>query len=158
MATSTLIQYLGTSQTTGLGVSAPVGGDTMDRSQVETFIAGGVIAAGDWVIFDTSATGANRVLQVIQSPATAGNPLVVGVAAEAAAASGVKIKVVIDGYWATANVVTGVLKGEAVTTSGATAGRALKYATGTHTNTLPCGVALADAAANVAPVWVFKRF
>ena len=157
MATNTLIQYLGTSQTTGLGVSSPVGGDVMDRSQTETFIAGGSITAGDWVIFDTSATGANRVLQVIQSPATAGNPLVVGVATETVS-SGAKVKVVIDGYWATANVVTGVLKGEAVTTSGATAGRALKYATGTHTNTLPCGVALADAAANVAPVWVFKRF
>ena len=47
MATNTLIQYLGTSQSTGLGVSTPVGGDTMDRSQVETFIAGAAITAGD---------------------------------------------------------------------------------------------------------------
>ena len=150
MATSTLIQFLG----------PEAGGSdatTMNRAQAETFLAGGNITAGDFVILDTSKTGSDRDLYVIQAPATAGNPLVIGVAKETAT-SGNKVSVVIAGYYATANVVTGVLKGEAVTTSGATAGRCLKYLTGTHTNTGPIAVALADAAANVAPVHIFKRF
>lgn len=158
MATTQIVQYLGTSQTTGLGVSAPVGGSTSDRSQVETFLAGAAITAGDFVVFDTSKTGANRVLYVIQSPATAGQSIVVGVALNSATAADQKVDVVVSGYVASANVVTGVLKGESITTSGATAGRCLKYATGTHTNAGPIGVALEDAAANVAACWIFKHF
>ena len=157
MATTQIIQYLESAQVTGLGVSAPVGASTMDRSQVETFLAGGSITAGDFVVFDTSKTGANRVLYAIQSPATAGQSIVVGVALNTAA-TGEKVKVVVSGYVASANVVTGVLKGESLTTSGATAGRALKYLTGTHTNAGPIGVALEDSAANVAACWIFKHF
>ena len=157
MATTQIIQYLESAQVTGLGVSAPVGASTMDRSQVETFLAGGSITAGDFVVFDTSKTGANRVLYTIQSPATAGQSIVVGVALNTAA-TGEKVKVVVSGYVASANVVTGVLKGESITTSGATAGRCLKYLTGTHTNAGPIGVALEDAAANVAACWIFKHF
>jgi len=158
MATSTLIQYLETTQVSGLGVTSSIGPATSDRSQVETFLAGGSITSGDWVIFDTSATGPTRVLQVIKSPATAGNPLVLGVALNTVT-SGQKVNVVVSGYVASANVVSGVLKGEAIVSSGATAGRALKYATGTHTNAGPCGVALEDASAgNVAAVWVHKQF
>ena len=55
MATSTLIQFL----------EAGEAGDTSNRRQVETFIAGGAIAAGDWVQLDTGETGADRVLQVL---------------------------------------------------------------------------------------------
>jgi len=35
----------------------------------------------------------------------------------------------------------------------------LTYATGTHTGTGPCGIALTNAgASNTAEAWVFKRF
>ena len=44
MATSTLLQRLDSGD----------GAATSNRSQVETFISGGAIAAGDWVVFDTS--------------------------------------------------------------------------------------------------------
>lgn len=162
MATSTLIQRLDqsalvTSTTVPGGYTVVTTPDVSNRSQEETFLAGGTITAGDWVIFDTSATGAARVLTVIQSPATAGNPLVVGVAL-ASATAGQKVDVCIAGYAASANVVTGVLKGESVVSSGVTAGRAIKYASGTHTNASPVAVLLEDAAANVAAVWVFKQF
>jgi hypothetical protein len=150
MATSTIIQFLGNEAAGGTA-------STMNRSQVETFIAGGSITAGDFVILDTSQTGSDRALYVIQSPATAGNALVVGVA-KTGATTGQKVDVVVAGYYATANVVTGVNAGEAITTSGATAGRCLKYLTGTHTNTDPIGVVLANAASNVAPVIIFKHF
>jgi len=150
MATSTIVQFLGNEAAGGTS-------STMNRAQIETFIAGGSITAGDFVILDTSQTGSDRDLYVIQSPATAGNPLCIGVA-KTGATVGQKVDVVVAGYYATANVVTGVLKGEAVVTSGATAGRALKYATGTHTNTDAIAVALADAASNVAPVHIFKHF
>jgi len=161
MATSTTIQYLGSSMTSALGTSAPVGAASSNRSQTETFLAGGSVTAGDWVIFDTSKTGTNRVLYVIQSPATAGSGLVVGVALNSAVADG-RVDVCIAGYVATANVATlsagAQAKGQAITTSGATAGRAIKYDASVHTNTGPVAVLLEDAASNVAACWVYKRF
>ena len=152
MATSTLIQSLDATYSDGTTST----GLPSHRRQVETFIAGGTIAAGDLVTFDTTKTGSTRVLYVVQTPATAG-ALVIGVAL-AAAVSGGKVQVVVEGYVENANVVTGVLKGEGLTTSGATAGRALKYLTGTHTNATAFGVALEDSASNLADIFVFKRF
>jgi len=61
MATSTLINYLETSLVTGLGTSVSVGNETMDRSQVETFIAKETLLVGDWVAFDYSATNSGDV-------------------------------------------------------------------------------------------------
>jgi hypothetical protein len=84
MATSTLIQFLASGEL----------GDTSNRRQVETFIANGAIAAGDWVQLDTAATGADRCLYVIEATAAfaTGNPLVVGVAlAGAATGEGVRV-------------------------------------------------------------------
>lgn len=166
MATSTLIQRLDqsalvTSTTVPGGYTVVTTPDVSNRSQEETFLAGGTITAGDWVIFDTSATGAARVLTVIQSPATAGNPLAVGVALNSATA-GQRVDVCIAGYAASANVATlaagAQAKGQAITTSGAVAGRAIKYDAAVHTNASPVAVLLEDAAANVAAVWVFKQF
>lgn len=148
MATSTLIQFL----------DAGEAADTSNRSQNETFYAGGAIAAGDWVSLDTSQTGADKALYVIQTTAVAGQGNVVGVALDTAAA-GAQVRVTIAGYVASANVVNGTAAGASLTTSGVTAGRALTYATGTHTGTGPCGLALTAAGvANTAEAWVFKRF
>ncbi len=110
MATSTLIQYLQPGE----------GADTSNRSEVETFFAGGTIAKGDAVAFDLSKTGADKVLYVIEATAAA-KALIVGVALNNAVA-GAKVDVVISGYVAEADVATGVTAGAQLCGS-ATAGR-----------------------------------
>ena len=87
MATSTLVQFLNP------GVSS----DTMNRSQEETFLAGGIIALGDWVAFDLSKTGADKALYVVQAPNVAASGIITGVAVQAAAA-GEQVRVCVDGY------------------------------------------------------------
>ena len=86
MATSTLIQKLdGTafesSKTVPGSYTAVSTPDVSNRRQIETFIAGATVVPGDWLQFDTSKTGAEKVLTVIQAVNTiaTGNPLVVGV-------------------------------------------------------------------------------
>ncbi len=110
MATSTLIQFLGPGE----------GAETSNRSQTETFLAGGTIAKGDIVAFDLSKTNVDRVLYVIEATAAA-KALIVGVAKEAATA-GNKVDVVVSGYAADADVATGVTAGQQLCGS-ATAGR-----------------------------------
>lgn len=148
MATSTLIQFLASGEL----------GDTSNRRQVETFIAGGAISAGDWVQLDTAATGADRVLQVIEATAAfaTGNPLVVGVAL-AAAASGEQVRVVVSGYAEGASVANAVAAaGTALVVDNTAAGQAVAIAA---TDLAPaCGVALEAAAGNTADVWVLKNF
>lgn len=155
MATSTLIQSLELTDAAGTSVGAAVS----NRRQIETFIAGAAIAAGDWVSFDVSKTGATRVATVIKTTATAGQSNVVGVALSAATAAGDKINVVVAGYVEGAAVVSGVAASVALTTSGVTAGRTLAFASATHTATCPCGITLeAASAGNTAAVWVYKQF
>ena len=76
MATSTLVQF----------ISAGEKAATSNRSQEETFLAGGAIAAGDWVALDVSQTGANKALYVIEMGAGA-LPIPCGVALTAAGVS-----------------------------------------------------------------------
>ena len=100
MATSTLIQFLGDGITSPTGAGA----DTMNRRQVETFISGAAIVAGDVVMLDTTKTGADRALYIKQASAVAtGNPLAIGVALDAAAAAGEQVRVVVAGYVAGVN-------------------------------------------------------
>jgi hypothetical protein len=113
MATSTLLQKLDVAAD-GFGSS------TSNRRQVETFIAGGTIAAGDAVAFDLSKTGSDKVLTVIEATASA-KALIVGIAL-AAASSGAPVEVVVSGYVASADVATGVTAGAQLSGS-ATAGR-----------------------------------
>ena len=110
MATSTLIQFLGPGE----------GQNTSNRSQVETFLAAGTIAAGDAVAFDLSKTGADKVLYVLEATGGA-KALIVGVALNAAVA-GDKVEVVVGGYVDSADVATGVTAGAQLSGS-ATAGR-----------------------------------
>lgn len=170
MATSTLIQRL---ESTALVASTTVPGsytsvetpDVSNRRQVETFIAGATVVVGDWLQFDTSATGAARVATVIQA-ATNGsqNPLVVGVCLGSAESSGAltagsKINVVVAGYMETANVANAVAAAGVPLGVSATAGRAQATILPVGTGAGPaCGVSLAAAAGNVAPVWVYKQF
>ena len=137
MATSTLIQFLNAGQTS----------ETMNRRQVETFLAGGAITAGDWIQPDLSKTSGDEMLYAIEAAgvATKGNPGVIGVALETVAA-GDQVRVVVAGYVASASVAGATVAGQAAievpgTTSGAV-----------------CGYALAADTANFAPVMVVKRF
>tara|TARA_Y100000034_G_scaffold133869_1_gene200726 strand:- start:866 stop:1342 length:477 start_codon:yes stop_codon:yes gene_type:complete len=158
MATSTLIQFLDSST----GVTAA----TSNRRQVETFLAGGAITAGDWVFFDVSQTGADRVLYIVQSPASGAIPVQSGMAIGVALDSGVagdKIDVVVGGYHAAANCDAGIAIGATVT-QGTVAGRCApsEYVeTGVPANyasPTPIGLTLGAVVANVGPVWVYKRF
>jgi len=152
MATSTLIQKLDV-QADGFGPS------TSNRRQVETFLSGGVIATGDGVQFNTTEANANRVLSVIEATATFanGNPLVVGVALDAATAAGQSVRVIVSGYAEGANVDNGVASpGLALVVDGTGAGIANSLAA---TDTAPaCGVSLEAAAGGKCDVWVFKQF
>lgn len=166
MATSTLIQKLDAtalisniSGSPGSYTSVEIP-DVSNRRQVETFIAGATVAVGDWLQFDTSATGAAKVATVIQATNVAlGNPLVVGVCLGSAETSGTltagsRINVVVSGYMETANVDGAVVAGSPLVVD-TTAGRAHVAVTG---DISVCGVALAADVANVAPVWIFKKF
>jgi len=150
MATSTLVQFL----------QAGEAGDTSNRGQVETFLSAGTIASGDWVALDTTQTGANKALFVVSTPATAGRGNVVGVALGAVtgtAAAPAQVEVVIGGYIAVAKVAAGTTAASSLTTS-AVAGTAVTYATGTHTGTGPCGVALTGEVGGFAECFVYSRF
>jgi hypothetical protein len=162
MATSTLVQYLKTTGNSISGGTVTLGGDISDRRQVETFLTATAITAGQWVSFDTAQTGAAKVVVVLTAPATfaLGNPLVVGVALKSVtgtATSPQPIDIVVAGYAETAAVDNGVAAaGVALVVDNTAAGRANALAAADTANA--CGVSLAAAAANVAPVWVYKQF
>ena len=158
MATSTLIQYLETSQVTGLGVSVPVGAGAMNRSQTETFLAASAITAGDFVSLDTTQTGADKALFVGVVDTSAGAVALgvptVGVALRDAAL-GEKVDVCVAGFCAVANVVNGVAAGAAVALDTTTSGRAT---TADAANVNIAAICLTLAAGNKAEVMVLKRF
>lgn len=148
MATSTLVQFL----------SSGEAGDTSNRRQVETFLAGGAIAAGDWVALDSSKTGADRCLYVVEAAgvATKGNAAAMGVALAAAAADE-RVDVVVAGYVASASVAALTAAGDALVGPIGTAGRAEIEVPGTTTGNV-CGIALGAAVANLAPCMVIKQY
>ena len=167
MATSTLIQRLDTNalvtSTTVPGgydlISTP---DVSNRRQIETFIAGATVIVGDWVQFDTSKTGAERVLTVVQAAAAGfgtGNPLVVGVVLNSAETTGAltagsKVNVVIGGYVEGVNVDGAVAAGSPLTVNTFAGSANVAVAT----DVAICGVALEADVANKAAVWVYKQF
>lgn len=159
MATSTNIQYLLASAKDELGATVQLP-TASNRRQIETFISSGTFAVGDIVAFDTSATGAARVLTVVKCPATLGLPNIVGVALEASTASGQIVDVVVAGYVETVNATAAIVAGSAVTTSGAVAGRVITYdsTAAAQSNASPIGITLGAVVANVVPMWIFKKF
>jgi hypothetical protein len=157
MASSTLLQKL--DPATDPLVAGTVGSttNTINRAQSEWFLASSAIALGDWVVFDTSKTGSDRVLYVVPSTNIAlGNALVVGVAKSAQATVGGKIEVIVAGYAATAKAVAGV--GAAGVPLCVVANAPSAEANVAANIAQPVGVSLAASAAGVAPVWVIKNF
>jgi len=148
MATSTLIQFLDAGQTS----------ETMNRRQVETFLAGGAITAGDWIQPDLSKTSGDEMLYAIEAAgvATKGNPGVIGVALETVAA-GDQVRVVVAGYVASASVAGATVAGDSLVGPIGVAGQAAIEVPGTTSGAV-CGYALAADTANFAPVMVVKRF
>lgn len=131
------------------------GAATADKREIRTFIAGAAITALDWVQLDTSKTDSDRVLYAIQADTSisTGNPLVVGVALDAAAAAGDKVRVVVRGYVEGANVASAVAAaGVALVVDNTAAGRAVAIAAADTTR--PCGVTLEASASNKADVFV----
>jgi hypothetical protein len=147
MATSTLVQYLQPGEA----------GNTMNRSQVETFFAGGTIAKGDFVSLDGSKTGADKALYVVVVD-TSGGAVALGVptvgVALAAATAGQRVDVVVSGYVAEANIATGVAAGVAVSLDTTTSGRAT---TADAANVNISAICLSLAASNKAEAMVLRH-
>jgi len=145
MADSTLVQFLASGEA----------GDTSHRRQTETFLAGGAIAAGDVVAFDTSKTGADRALFVVQAAIVAtGNGLAVGVALAAAAANE-PVRVVVSGYAENVSCAAGVASGAVVNAAGTAAGQVEAAAA---TDTAIFGATLEAEAGGSVDMIVYKQF
>ncbi len=155
MATSTLVQFLGDGITSPTGAGA----DTSNRRQIETFISSGAIAKGDWVELDASKTGADRALYVKEcvGVGTKGNAAAFGVALAAVAAAGEQVRIVVAGYVDEAQVAGTTVAGSALVGPIGTAGRAEIEVPGTTTGSV-CGIALDADTANLAPVFVIKKY
>jgi len=152
MATNTLLQKLD-------GEADGFGSTTTNRQQVEVFLAASAITAGQWVSFDVTKTGADKVLYVgvidTSGGAIALGVPVIGVALEAAAAAGAQVRVVVAGYVKEANVATGTAAGVALALDTTTSGRAVAA---DAANVNLAGISLAVAASNTAPCLVLKKF
>ncbi|MHA2086613.1 MAG: hypothetical protein ACXABD_22970 [Candidatus Thorarchaeota archaeon] len=125
MATSTILQYLDQSSSDGdYGISAS------NRRQIETYIAGGTIVAGDLVAFDFDTTlgetDGEIALTVIQASGGSTDSIaVVGFALDAAS-TGDRVRVTVSGIHQSANVNGAVVKGDRLSIS-AVAGQADTY-------------------------------
>lgn len=158
MATSTLIQYL---ETVDAVTGAQLGPSPSNRRQIETFIAGGTVAVGDWVALDVTKTGATKAVTVVEAGAAAnGNPLVVGVCIGSAESTGTLtvgslVNVVVAGYVASANTNGAPVAGQPLVVQ-TVAGAA--DAAGAGITAPPCGAVLANLGGGKAEVLVYKQF
>lgn len=159
MASSTLLQKLDPATDPITGLTGSVS-STSDRSQSEWFLAGSAVAAGDWVAFDTSKTGVDRVLYVVPAATVAtGNALVCGVAKAAQATTGGKVEVVVGGYAASAKCTAAIAAaGIPLIVVGTAATAELHSGGAAAFSAPPCGTSLGAVAAGLAPVWVIKQF
>lgn len=153
MATDDTIQYLETTTADGTAL----GGAEMHRRQVETFLAGGAIAAGDIVAWDISKSGAAQAAYVIAAVAvgTVGNAAAMGVALESAAANQ-PVKVVISGYVTGAKCAAGVTAGQPLCGPLTAAGTAALSVAAVTAGVL--GVALDNESGGVVTMMVRKQF
>ena len=154
MATSTLLQYLDQSSSDG-----DYGITMSNRRQIETYIAGGTIAANDLVAFNFDTAGGETdgesALTVVKADSTSTDSIAVVGFAINGAADGEKVDVTVAGIHTSANVNGSVAKGDRLSIS-ATAGQADTYV---NSDTVPIiGYALEDDSANVALVMVIKQF
>jgi hypothetical protein len=168
MATSTILQSLN-SETDGATATSSA------RRQIETYVlrntngtgASRTVTAGQWVSFDTTQTGSDRV-RCVRVIDTSGGAVAIGVPVIGVALDTVTIaeptvsgqsvelpvRVVVSGYAENAFVATGSTSGLALSLDTTTSGRAT-IADAANVNI--CGVALEDATSNLADVWVFKQ-
>jgi len=173
MATNRLLQRLDVAaDTTGSSNRAS------DRTEIEDFIArttwesGGsdpgtlTIVAGDWVTFDTSQSGPDRVLCVVQAPGvtTHGNGATFGVALDACSLDPVegqtleqRIRVVTAGYAPVAKVNGSTATGDILVGPIATEAQAEPFVAGT-TEGRQVGLALEAAVSGYSACWVYKTF
>ena len=154
MATSDIIQYL-SAKSDEVAAS--------NRRVTETFYADGAIAVGDFVAFELTETGADRVLHVVRADAGAvptQQAIGVMIAHDGSgpnAADGDRVTVVVKGYAEGANVDGSTAQGNLLVAG--TAGRAALYdADATDANYLPVAQALEDDTGNVGDVWVLGLF
>lgn len=162
MATSTLVQYLETARQssgqlnpTGLPSNA-VGTSTMDRRQTETFLASGAIVAGELVSLDAAQTeDGDKAVFVIQADSgAAATNVPVGVALNAATATGDKVEVCVRGV-CEARVTAGVLAGAVLAADGgADAGKLVTIAAATEAQV---AIALEAAVALPGTTTVYVR-
>ena len=164
MATQNLIQYLETSQYNALpvGGTLPIGEAAMNRRQVETFISGAAIAAGDLVCIDLAKTdNSEKVITIIPADGAATTKrMCVGFALTTASGAGETVDVTIAGLHAEANCADSGGAGVAVQAGdflspSAVAGRADEYVAGDTVP--PIAYALTTAAGNKAAVFVIKQ-
>ena len=114
MATQNWLQKL--DGETSFGASAG------NRRKMEEFIANDTIAVGDIVAFDTSKTGADRVVYITKAALVAnGNGLAVGVSMDAATA-GQRCRVVVGGYAESVTAHGAMASGNLLTAAGTSAG------------------------------------
>jgi hypothetical protein len=134
------------------------GGPSPTSSEVRTFLASGTITAGQWVNFDYSKTSTDKVVYVTVQDTSGGAVAigvpVIGVAVSSTTAANQEVRVCIAGYCAVAAVATGSTSGLALALDTTTSGRAT-IADAANVNV--CGVALADAVSNAAPVLVYRQ-
>ncbi len=158
MATQNIIQYLETEQYSALpGVAnVAVGISAMNRRQLETFVAGGAIAANDLVALDFSQTAdGDKAITVVKADSDSTNSICAIGFAINAAALGETVDVTIAGMHESANVKTGILKGKPLSISSA-AGEADEYVAG---DVVPIvAYATENESSNVATVFVIKQF
>jgi hypothetical protein len=158
MATQNIIQYLETEQYSALpGVAnVAVGISAMNRRQLETFVAGGAIAANDLVALDFSQTAdGDKAITVVKANSSSTNSICAIGFAINAAATGETVDVTIAGMHESANVKTGILKGKPLSISTA-AGEADEYIAG---DVVPIvAYATENESSNVATVFVIKQF
>ena len=153
MASATYLQSLNVLNADGTDIA----GFPSNRRQVESFIAGDVIAANDLVALDLSASslGKQAVTIIKADKNTDAKCIAIGFALNAAAAAGDTVEVTIAGIHESANVHVDAAAGKPLTVS-TVAGRAAIYAN-SDTQTIVAYAMAADTA-NVGPVFVIKQF
>jgi len=160
MATNTLIQYLERTAYDALpsGSTTAIGPQVMNRRQIETFIAGGAIAANELVAIDLSQTGLGvQAGTVVPADSTAGATVVAIGFALGSAAEGETVDVTIAGVHESAAIksTATIAVGDRLKVSNS-AGDADEYASG---DTVPViAYAMSTVTANVASVFVIKQF
>ena len=134
-----------------------VDGDANFPKKFVTLFVDDAVTAGQWVMIDTGDTenGLGASITPALAGGTSGTALTFGVATETVAAGGV-CKVQTAGKYVDASC-NSVSAGDALVVNNASAGRAVTYASGTHTAAPPCGVALESDSSNLADVLIIDQ-